>query len=157
MAGDPSGGPDMTPQSVHLTIDSRLARLPEIGEAVRRFVAAAAIGGRDAFAAELCATEAVANCIQHAYGGQPGHRVEIGITISDTELCIEVGDTGTPMPNGQAEWSALSADAFEPGDIDSIPESGRGLAIIRCYMDQVDYHCDDHQNTLRMCRKLERQ
>jgi anti-sigma regulatory factor (Ser/Thr protein kinase) len=44
---------------------------------------------------------------------------------------------------------------FDSSDIENLPESGRGLAIIQSYMDEVHYKVKDNGNYLTMKKKIE--
>jgi serine/threonine-protein kinase RsbW len=63
-------------------------------------------------------------------------------------------DTGKSMDPGLLEEKKEFALAFDPKNIDSIPDSGRGLAIIQGFMDTVRYHVRENGNYLTMIKKI---
>ena len=44
---------------------------------------------------------------------------------------------------------------FDSSDIENLPESGRELAIIHSYMDEVHYKVKEYGNYLTMKKKIE--
>jgi anti-sigma regulatory factor (Ser/Thr protein kinase) len=99
---------------------------------------------------ELCLSEAVVNCIQHAYHERPDGDIDIGILIGEDHVTIDVGDTGTPLPPNSLARHMQKAIEFDPADVAGLPETGRGLAIILNHMDSVAYFSKSGRNTLRM-------
>ncbi len=146
----------MTAPSIQLTIASRLENVPLIGTALHGLCRAAALSPEDCQAMELCVTEAVVNCIAHAYGHAPGHEVRVTVRDDDGRLTIMVRDTGKPMPPGMLERKRAEALDFDPADIAHIPTSGRGLAIIQSFMDAVDYRVAGDGNHLMMIKQKHR-
>jgi len=64
-------------------------------------------------------------------------------------LCFFTGDdTGKPMQGNLLEQKDISSLEFEPDDLDSIPEGGRGLAIVKEIMDSMDCKTEDGKNCL---------
>ena len=78
--------------AIRLIIDSRLQNVCLVGMAVNKLCAVAHLDEEAAFGVELCAVEAVTNSVEHAYGGQSGHDVELVLTLGDSQLSIEVKD-----------------------------------------------------------------
>jgi anti-sigma regulatory factor (Ser/Thr protein kinase) len=109
---------------------------------------------RYAHGIELCTTEAVVNSIKHAYGDEPDHEVTVTVTYAADRLIIDVCDSGRSMEPGMLERKRAFDTDFDLDAIDTIPESGRGLAIIQQVMDEVDYTIDGHEKCLRMVKKI---
>ena len=69
------------------------------------------------------------NVIKHAYGGEAGRPIAIGIQAFPDRCVIDIEDEGTPYdPHG-----------YTPPDLDSAPESGMGLFIVRKSVDEVTF------------------
>ncbi len=69
------------------------------------------------------------NVIKHAYGGEPGHPIAIALSVFGDRFVINVEDEGAPYdPRGYA-----------PPDLDSVPESGMGLFLVRRSVDEVEF------------------
>lgn len=98
---------------------------------------------------ELAVVEAVNNVIDHAYGGESQNPVEISITRHKSFFRVRVYDYGKPFNPG-----AIPDPDFEWGSIDNIPESGRGLYIIRTIMDNVSFSREKNLNMLTMEKHL---
>ena len=98
---------------------------------------------------DLAATEAVANIIRHAYGGLPARRIAIDIAFNQAGTELVFKDDGDPPPLGLFDRApTIPADA--PIDLASLPESGRGLAIIHGCVDEVRYARHGATNELRL-------
>jgi serine/threonine-protein kinase RsbW len=74
--------------------------------------------------------------------------------IYPDRLVLDVYDTGKPMQGNLLEQKDISSLEFEPGDLDSIPEGGRGIAIMKEIMDSMDYKTEDGKNCLTMTKKI---
>lgn len=131
-----------------LRIDSRLDYVFMVGLSTHAICAAVPLAESETEAVELCVVEAVNNAIEHAYGGSPGHAVEIELTLDSAALCIVVRDRGLSM-----DWEAACALA-EAYEADHLSEGGRGLFIIRSVMDALSYRSAGGCNALRMVKRL---
>jgi anti-sigma regulatory factor (Ser/Thr protein kinase) len=91
--------------------------------------------------------EACANAIRHSYGGDPGQRLILILTLRDDRLDIELRDFGKkPDP---ARVAPAAADTSRPG--------GLGLPLIRDVMDEVEFDLSAAQGTiLRLAKRLRR-
>ena len=96
--------------------------------------------------------EALANIIRHAYGGRPGHPIEMscykmpGGEQKSAQGGIEIllADKGVPAKPEQLKGRAL--DEIRPG--------GLGLHFIRQSMDEVEFSRKKGKNLLRMVKYL---
>jgi len=144
----------MKPRKIKLTIESNYENVPLISAAVNKLCAVASFSDTDSYGTELCVTEAVVNSIKHAYAGRSGHAVQVTFCLFDTELVVEVCDSGKPMDPQLLKMRKQMALEFEPDIIETIPESGRGLPIIQGFMDEVEYTISDNLNCLKMTKTL---
>jgi len=104
---------------------------------------------------ELAVVEAVNNSIEHAYRSQSGNSVDVSFEYDSDCLNIRIKDYGMPMPNSIA--GQLSKDAVMPGinvDMDSLPESGWGMQLLKSVCDEVSYKRMQSCNTLSLSFKL---
>jgi serine/threonine-protein kinase RsbW len=145
----------MEAKNIKLSIESKYESVPLIGAAINKLCYTLPVSERDASSIELCVVEAVVNSIKHAYGNDPGHEVSVVFSIYETKLVIEVIDKGKSMAPGLLEERKEFALEFDPEDIDAIPESGRGLAIIQGFMDDVSYQVTESGNYLTMVKEIE--
>lgn len=134
---------------IRLAIDSDPANVGLVGAAVHAVCAETSLSPQQCRRVELCVVEAVNNCIRHAYRGRPGQEIAVTARLFADRLVIEVRDTGEPMP-ARALEAARSAGEPEP-----LAEGGRGVAIIKAVMDEVEYRSDAGVNTLTLTKRLD--
>jgi serine/threonine-protein kinase RsbW len=76
---------------------------------------------------ELALTEALANVIEHGYGGDGSHEICVGTEIEDGVVRVTVRDWG----------ATADAKSFQRRDLDDPGEGGYGLLLIEQLMDDV--------------------
>jgi anti-sigma regulatory factor (Ser/Thr protein kinase) len=135
-----------------LIIDSRLAEVRRVGAMVREACLDYGLKHELAGAIELAVVEAANNIIKHAYGGEPGHRVELELKRKPGRLVISISDWGKAISNDIP--SPPPAPRFDPHDPVGLQEGGMGLFIISQVMDQAERHQDGGRNTLIMSKKV---
>jgi len=102
---------------------------------------------------ELCVVEAVNNSIEHAYNLQKGNEVEVIFSLYDDRIICDVCDTGSSMDQHILEKACEAHMEIDENDIDSVPESGRGLPIMKTIMDNITYKTVNGKNCLTMIKK----
>lgn len=114
-------------------------------------IAVAALEEDGAAAVDLAVVEALTNAILH---GQAESGALIDIEVADTAdaLVIEIFDTAPPMPLFLLEQAGAQKLDIDVSDLDSIPESGRGLSLIVLSMDHVSFHNEGPRTRMRMVR-----
>jgi serine/threonine-protein kinase RsbW len=139
-----------------LTIDSDLGNVSLVAVAVKSVCTYLGLERNVGSQVELCAVEAVTNAIQHAYHGQPGRFVSVIITNVSDQLCLEVVDSGTPMPPEYIQRLLHGSDVFQIHDTEraSLAESGRGLQIMHDLMDTVAYTPEGNCNRLQLTKRI---
>ena len=145
----------MEAKIIKLSIESKHENVPLIGAAINKLSSISPLSERDVCSIELCIVEAVVNSIKHAYENAPGHEVAVVLSMYETKLVIDVIDSGKSMAPGLLEERKACTLEFDPKDIDAIPESGRGLAIIQGFMDDVSYQVTESGNCLTMVKEFE--
>lgn len=133
--------------TIRLVIDSRLGDVFLVGLAVRGICQYTPLEKEIVGQLEISVVEAVNNAIKHAYDGRTGNDVRIAVTLYPDRIVCAVSDAGRAMK--RMKPAKQSCDLGNP---DSLPESGRGLFIIHCAMDEVDYRTEDGWNTLTMVK-----
>lgn len=139
----------MTERHATVCISANLANVCLVGVAVRGICTHAAFTEIQAHEVQTCVVEAVNNVIIHAYKGGSEKPVEVKLGLLSDRLVIEVCDYGKGMdklPEGNL--------AFDPEDLESLPEGGMGIFLIRNIMDAVSYKRMGGINVLTMERKL---
>lgn len=89
--------------------------------------------------------ESFNNAAIHGYADKPVGQVEVSLRLCDACLEVQVIDDGD---------SFRPEDVPEP-DLESLPEGGLGLFIIRNFMDEVDLLHEGGRNILRMRKRLD--
>jgi len=137
-------------RQIKLTIDSNLKNVSLVGTAINKLCSFLYLTEGECADIELCVVEAVNNAVKHAYENQGGNDVDIVFTIESDRLLIDIFDSGKGM-----EMEKIQEPVFDADDVESIPESGLGLYIIRNIMDEVHY-IREHgkKNRLTMIRYL---
>jgi serine/threonine-protein kinase RsbW len=102
---------------------------------------------RDIFAMRLCFEEAVTNAIRHGNKCSPDKKVTVVADVSDEQIRVVVNDEG---------------EGFEPEDVPdpTAPEfierpSGRGLMLMRAYLNFVEYSDNGRRITMERERNSE--
>ena len=135
----------ITPRSITMTIESRLSNVSLLGLAIRGICES--MNGVNSFEMELCVVESVNNVIKHAYNLETGHSVEVTAFFHADHLAFQVCDQGETVCLNRT--SSLDVD---PSRIDTLPEGGMGLFIIRSLMDETHYESTDKGNTFTMIK-----
>lgn len=76
-------------------------------------------------------SEAVTNCVVHAYGGKEGY-IDIEAVIEDKEIAITVSDTGIGIDDPEQALESYYTTKEEDG------RSGLGFTLMRAFMDSVE-------------------
>ena len=135
------------PREIVLRIESRLDHVALLGEAAGAVFECVGFGEPLRAQLELCLVEAVSNSVRHAYRGEAGHQVTVRIAADQAGLEIRVFDDGLPVPHDRR---TPREPEFDPNDLSSIPEGGRGIFLIHTLMDAVAYERDGTANVLVM-------
>jgi serine/threonine-protein kinase RsbW len=102
---------------------------------------------------EVCVIEALNNCVEHAYHLDPHHEVDLKVNLSSDEIVLEICDAGVsadPDVMNASHSEVLETESF---DLETMPERGRGLAIIQKVMDGYEYKPGTECNCLRMLKR----
>lgn len=92
----------------------------------------------------LTISEAFTNALVHGNKLDPSKKVEVILSIKDRELTADIID------EGECDLSFLHGRARpEP-----LAEGGRGIDLIECYTDGVDYQKDDKTGGLKISLKF---
>jgi serine/threonine-protein kinase RsbW len=139
-----------------LEIDSLLGEVSLVAVAIHALCVHAGMDQDEASQVELSLVEAVTNSIQHAYAGEPDHKVMVSISFDKEQLRFDLFDSGISMPQEQVDRLTRGDGiaANENCDLVLIPEGGRGLEIMYKAMDDIAYKREGGQNHLTLTRNL---
>jgi anti-sigma regulatory factor (Ser/Thr protein kinase) len=124
------------PDLLDLELDARPRSLVVLRRALRRWLAANDLQALSAYDVLLAVNESVANAIEHAYG-LGGGRIQVRAERDDDALRFSVRDTGN--------WRPPRGD-----------HRGRGLAMMRRLMTDVDVVTDDDGTQVTLVHQLEK-
>jgi len=91
---------------------------------------------------ELCVSEACTNAILHGSRTVPESKVFLRFLVDREQVIVHVGDQGRGFDLNQVPSP----------DLESYPEQGLGLFIIRSKMDRVRYVRGESENYLEMIK-----
>lgn len=100
----------------------------------------------DVFAVHLALQEAFINAVKHGNKMDPTKKVKIEYSLGLDKIEISITDEGVGFDPVAVPDPRAGKNLFKP--------NGRGLLLIRSYMDVVKYN--EQGNTLRMVRYKER-
>lgn len=128
-------------------LDSTLESLDSAEESVRRIVAEAGFDEGDTYFIALAVREILANAIKHGNRFDPGKKVDLHLTASDTELIVEVKDQGEGFRLEDVPDPRLPENLDKP--------SGRGIIMAKGIMDDCHIEPDSPGGTyVRMSKRL---
>jgi len=142
---------DKMREEIPLEFESSTENIPLVSAMVNNLCSNLGLDKLQTYRIELCVVEACVNVIEHAYKEEPGHKVRLVIKVEkDNEggkkLLFRLYDRGIPM-------DSKFLHSHEP-ELPNLSEGGRGLLIIKNFMDEVDYYSQNGENVLVMVKKL---
>lgn len=139
-------------QLLKLQIDSQLSNTTLVAMAVRGVCAMTTLSPVEINRLELCLVEIVNNAIEHAYGNEAGHTVEVCVGLDKTTMNIAVSDWGASIPSEVI--ANQQPEEIDPDKPESWLYSGRGLHIVNKLMDVVSYETEKGKNSFIMSKIL---
>ncbi|MDG3039784.1 ATP-binding protein [Roseicyclus marinus] len=104
---------------------------------------------------ELAVVETLTNAIKH---GQVHNRddndILITLKLDGPDLVVDIFDHAPLVPPDSFDRIAADHLDMDPANLDSLTESGRGLALILLSMDEVTLHADDALFRLHMRKRI---
>lgn len=133
------------PDRVHARFSSELAHIDTACKVTRVFLDESGLGELS-FQLLVGLREALANAVMHGNGSDPALHVELTVQHASTptahELTVEVADEGAGFG-----WQGRLTDSGAAPPPEA--ESGRGLAIMRAFFDEISYNNAGNRITLR--------
>lgn len=130
---------------VHLEIGSRAENIELVQIAVEASLRQLQLDEESAHSIGAAVREAVANAVQHGNHLDPDKKVEVEFGLQDDEVVIRVSDQGEGF-----DLTAL-ADPTESDNL--LRPNGRGVFLMRSFMDEIDYTFRPGGGTLVTLRK----
>ena len=119
-------------QTVEALLDSTLESVDEAERTVLRVAGQAGLGEDELHELGMAVREAAVNAVVH--GNRYNSRKKVHLTVSHTpeKLTILIGDEGEGFDENSI------ADPLAPENL--LRQSGRGLLLIRAFVDEFDLH-----------------
>jgi len=111
-----------------LTIDSRTAAIDDVRSWVSGYLAPEGASPEAVWAIEMALTEALANVIAHAYGGDDSQPIHLFLELHADRCEIEIVDFGEPFDEA----------TYSPPDLTEARAGGYGVHLIGELMDEVE-------------------
>ena len=102
---------------------------------------------RDVFAMRLSLEEAITNAIKHGNGGDREKNVAVTANVSDEHIHVVVKDEGEGFDPGDVPDPTADEYIDRPG--------GRGLMLMRAYLEFVEYSDGGRTITMQRSRNSE--
>ncbi len=132
-------------EPLHLTVPATLAAVRAATDRVMAICPCADPEQRAVYG--VAVMEWLVNVVKHGYRFEGHGLIRIRAAVTGNHMDLRIEDTGRGMTEERFA-SAAAEVRFDPADIDSLPESGMGLAIIKSVMDSVSYSSSNGINCL---------
>jgi len=95
--------------------------------------------------------EALNNVVEHSYRDQTDQNIDISLVVTEDSLEITITDFGQGMSS--AKFAAIPDQVqFDPETLESFPEGGMGISLIKSCMDNSTYQPSDAGNVLTLVK-----
>ncbi len=139
--------PFVTEQTTRLVLPSHIEGVSDAAAAVNDFVKNCGLDENAAFGIDMAVREAITNAVVHGNQEDEAKSVEIVFSCAANTLEIEVSDQGEGFD------SASVPDPTEPANL--LKTSGRGIFLMRSFMDQVEWLArPEGGTTVRMVKRF---
>ena len=146
-AGTGIGGAD----GHRLVVPNNFSELERVSVWVRRFAHERKLARQYAYGLDLAVAEALTNIMSYAYCDDAQHDIVVELRAQPERICVQVEDDGVP-------FNPLEASVEEPPrSLDEARPTGRGIPLMRSFMNELHYLRRDSRNVLTMvlrCAKI---
>jgi len=122
----------MTEHRVSYTMDSTLDTVNSAEETASRLASEAGFDEEEVMKIAMAVREAAVNAVLHGNAYDPGKKVRVDFERTNRELVITIRDQGKGL-----DLSKIP-DPLAPENL--LKTSGRGIFLIRSFMDEVEIH-----------------
>ncbi|MBI4190228.1 MAG: ATP-binding protein [Betaproteobacteria bacterium] len=139
-----AGGETGEADSDRLVARNNLSELARVSEWVRRFALEHRFAREFAYGLELSVNEALTNIMSYAYRDDAQHAIVVELRAQPDRIRVEVKDDGVP-------FNPLELPVEEPPvSLEKSRPTGRGIPLMRGFMDELHYVRRDSRNVLTM-------
>jgi len=133
------------PIEQQLVLESRLEEVCRAEEAILEAAESFDFSEGALFAIKLALEEALANAVKHGNAGDPNKRVHVEFEVNEERLRVSIRDEGPGFDPEHVPDPTLDENLAKP--------NGRGVMLIRAYMDEVSYNENGNCVTMsKWCR-----
>ena len=133
----------MTANRVSYTLDSTLETVNSAEETATRMAAEAGFEDEEIMKISMAVREAAVNAVLHGNAYDPSKKVTLAFERTAGDLIIMVRDQGKGLD------ASRIPDPLAPENL--LKTSGRGIFLIRSFMDVVEIHPSKTGTELRIC------
>jgi serine/threonine-protein kinase RsbW len=136
----------VTEETTELVLPSRVEAVADAADAAAQVVSRAELGDEAAFGIDMAVREAVTNAVLHGNRQDETKVVEVAFIISPAAVEITVRDMGEGFnPENVPDPTAVQ---------NLLKTSGRGVFLIRTFMDEVEWsHHPEGGTLVRMVKR----
>jgi serine/threonine-protein kinase RsbW len=145
MAGSETVLP-MSVDRVSYTLDSTLETVNNAEETATRRATEAGFDDEEVMQISMAVREAAINAVAHGNAYDPSKKVTLAFERTPLDLIIVVRDQGTGLDTSKIP------DPLAPGNL--MKTSGRGIFLIRSFMDVVEIHPSQTGTELKMIKHV---
>jgi phosphoserine phosphatase RsbU/P len=127
-----------------LTLPGNLAAVGQASDWLRGLGREFGLVADDVYRLDLCVGELLTNIVSYAYEGEGAHEIELGATVSDLDVRLEISDDGRP-------FDPVAHPAARPAA--SLAEArwgGWGLRLVRQFADECRYDRRGDRNAVSL-------
>ena len=128
------------------TILSSTRHLEEVRGFVATYAREARLSEKEVGQLQMAVDEACANIIEHAYGGEADHEIDVAVIVEPTRFVVRIRDEGAPF----------KTEAYTAPDIQQLVRhrrgGGLGVHLMRRLMDRVEYRTRGRTNEVHLIK-----
>jgi serine/threonine-protein kinase RsbW len=136
----------MSADRVSYTLDSTLETVNSAEETASRMAAEAGFDDEEIMKISMAVREAAVNAVLHGNAYDPGKKVTLAFERTADDLVIVIRDQGKGLD------ASKIPDPLAPDNL--MKTSGRGIFLIRSFMDVVEIHPSQTGTELRMIKHV---
>jgi serine/threonine-protein kinase RsbW len=131
---------DKQPRCVTVTLESRVECMDLGEEITRRLAGSAGFSEDDLHKISMSVRECLINALQHGNRGDVAKKIGLSVALHADRLVVQVTDQGGGFDIG--------AVANPLADESLLKTSGRGIFLVRCFMDDLKVECGKNGGTV---------
>jgi anti-sigma regulatory factor (Ser/Thr protein kinase) len=138
----------MTDDQLLMTVTNDPAQLRLVNEQVDAFGQRNNLPSKSLFNIKLALAELLANTISYGYADKATHTIEIRLELSGGQLKVEIIDDARPFDPRRVKAPK------KKGALKELPLGGRGIYLVRSYVDDFGYQRKRGRNHVTVTKIL---